>query len=291
MQSESAPMTAAVPGEDLVEAARLAREQAPRLCRPDGAGGSCAWHHGLWPTLRLLGLVTEPALHGEFLRNALAAVTGQAPRILLSGAADHALLAQVFAAFAGRKPRITVLDLCETPLMLNRWYAHRMAAGIHTQSSDILDFDAPQAFDVICTHAFLGNFDAARRAALAAKWHALLAPGGRVVTVNRLRPGLVPRWISFSPEQVGAYCARVEAAARSRELRVPDLGRAAEIYATKQTIFPIGSADEVKALFEAAGFNVEHLSVASIAAEARQPVNAPTVPGGDSYARLIAVKR
>ncbi|MGD9953591.1 MAG: trans-aconitate 2-methyltransferase [Burkholderiales bacterium] len=284
-------MTTAVPGEDLAEAARLAREQAPRLCRSDDAGGSCAWHHGLWPTLRLLGLVTEPALHGEFLRGALASVPGQTPRILLSGAADHALLAQVLAAFPGRTPRITVLDLCETPLMLNRWYAHRAGAEIRTQRSDILDFDAPPAFEVICTHAFLGNFDVPRRAALASKWHALLAPGGRVVTVNRLRPGRVPRWIAFSPEQVRAYCARVEAAARSRGLRLPDLGRAAEVYATKQAIFPIGSTAEVKALFEGAGFTIETLSVASIAAEAHQPVNAPTVPGGDDYALLIAAKR
>ena len=154
--------------EALEEAARLARDEAPSLCRADAAGGTCAWHHGLWPTLRLLGLVTEPALHGEFLRGALAAVAGKAPRVLLSGAADHALLAQVLAAFASRTLRITVLDICETPLLLNRWYAGRAGVAIETCRSDILDYAAPRAFDAICTHAFLGNFDAARARAFAA---------------------------------------------------------------------------------------------------------------------------
>ena len=74
-------MSAVAPDEALEEAARLAREQAPALCRRDAATGtSCDWHHGLWPTLRLLGLATAPALHGEFLRTALAGVAGIAAR-------------------------------------------------------------------------------------------------------------------------------------------------------------------------------------------------------------------
>jgi SAM-dependent methyltransferase len=278
--------------EDLEEAAALARAQAPQLCRRDaGTGHSCAWNHGLWPTLRLLGLVTEPALHGEFLRTALGEVAGDAPRVLLSGAADHALLAQVLAAFAGRTPRITVLDICETPLMLNRWYAERAGIAIDTHRSDILNFEVPQAFDAVCTHAFFGNFDQARRAALASKWHALLKPGGRAVTVNRLRPGREPRWVAFSVDQVWAYRARVEEAAKARKLQDPNLARAAEVYAGRQAIFPLGTVEEVRELFGSAGFDIAHLTVAPIAVAAQQLVNAPTVPGADLYAHLIAVRR
>jgi SAM-dependent methyltransferase len=285
-------MSAVASDDALDEAARLAREQAPALCRRDPATGySCAWNHGLWPTLRLLGLVTEPALHGEFLRTALGAVAGDAPRVLLSGAADHALLAQVLAAFAGRTPRITVLDICETPLELNRWYAGRTGIAIDTHRSDILAFETPRAFDAVCTHAFLGNFDADRRAALAAKWHSLLKPGGKAVTVNRLRPGREPQWVAFSVDQVWAYRTRVEEAAQARGLQVAGLGRAAETYAQRQAIFPLTSAEDLRSLFERAGFDIQHLTAAPMATAAQQPVNAPTVPGADLYAHLIAVRR
>ena len=285
-------MSAEALDEALDEAACLAREQAPALCRRDPATGhSCTWNHGLWPTLRLLGLVTEPALHGEFLRGALRAVSAEHPRVLLSGAADHALLAQVLAAYAGRAARITVLDICETPLMLNRWFAARAGIEIETRCADILDFEAPRTFDVICTHAFLGNFDVAQRSALAARWHALLAPGGKVVTVNRLRPGREPQWVAFSIDQIWSYRARVEEASQARGLQVPGLGRAAEAYAQRQAIFPLGSTEELRSLFERAGFDIEHLTAAPMALAAQQQVDAPTVPGADLYLHFSAVRR
>lgn len=271
--------------EALAEAARLARERAPALCR------ACDWHHGLWPTLRLLGLVTEPALHADFLREAFAGVPGERPRVLLSGAADHALLAQLLAALGARRPAVTVLDICATPLMLNRWFAERAGLEIATHCADILAYDSSGGFDAVCTHAFLGNFDAAARAALMRKWHALLRPGGRVITVNRLRPGQPAQWVAFSVDQIWAYRARVEAAAKARGLELPGLGRAAETYAGRQTIFPLGTATELRALVEEAGFATEHLSVAPLAAAAQQKVNAPTVPGSDDYVRLVAVRR
>lgn len=278
--------------EALEEAARLAREQAPALCRRDAATrASCDWHHGLWPTLRLLGLATAPALHGEFLRTALAGVAGERPRLLISGAADHALLAQALAAFGARTPDITVLDICDTPLLLNRWYAQRRGTNLATRRANILDCQDDTPFDAICTHAFLGNFDAAQRAALAARWHALLRPGGKVITVNRLRPGSDAQWIAFSVDQVWAYRARVEEAARARALQVPGLARAAEKYAARQAIFPLRSTTELRTLFERAGFGIEQLSIATIAPAARQEVDAPTVPGGNDYAQIIAVRR
>jgi SAM-dependent methyltransferase len=278
--------------EDLEQAAALARARAPELCRRDPAtGASCDWNHGLWPTLRLLGIVTEPSIHAEFLLPALASLAGARPRILLSGAADHALLGQVLAAFPDRTPEITVLDLCETPLMLNRWFAERAGTAIETRTSNILDFTDTRAYDGICTHAFLSYFDRAQRVALVAKWRALLRPGGKVITVNRLRPGSAPQWIAFSTDQVWAFRERVEEAAKARGLAVPRLGRAAEIYAGRQAIFPLASADELRALFEAGGFDVEALTLDAVAPAARLATSVPTVPSGERYARLIAVRR
>jgi SAM-dependent methyltransferase len=285
-------MSAGERDEELAQAARLAREQAPALCRKDPASGeSCAWHHGLWPTLRLLGLVTEPALHGEFLRRALGGIEGGHPSVLLSGASDHALLALTLSALGDRKARITAIDICDTPLMLERWYADRVRATVTTRRADILGYEDADPFDAICTHAFLSHFDATQRIALVKKWHALLRPGGKVITVNRLRPGREAAWLPFSVDQIWAYRARVVELARERSLEVPGLERAAEAYARRQAVFPMGSAGELRALFEQAGFAIEHISVASLAPSARQKVNAPAVPSTDDYAQLIAVRR
>ena len=284
-------MSGPPPGEDLAEAARLAREQAPALCyRAPGASESCAWHHGLWPTLRQLGVASEPALHGAFLRGALAAVPGNRPRVLLSGAADHALLALALAAFADRTPEITVLDVCETPLMLNRWYAARAGVDIATVRSDILEYRRAASFDAICTHAFLSHFDPSGRTALAAAWHAMLRPGGRVITVNRLRPGLEPQWVGFSIDQVWAYRARVEEAAKRTPVDYPGLARAVEKYAGRQSVFPIGSARELQALFENAGFAIEQLAVGPMDNAPQPGFSVPTMPGRDDYVRIVAVR-
>ncbi len=51
-------------------------------------------------------------------------------RILISGAADYALLARIvtMASRHNATPEITVLDRCETPLRLNSWYAKHVVA-------------------------------------------------------------------------------------------------------------------------------------------------------------------
>src|SRR5688572_27639449 len=107
--------------EPLAESAPLARKLAPSLCAVDPRTGErCDWQHGLWQTLRLLGLITTPVHHAEFFRGAFAGLEDGA-RILVSGTADYAMLAQVIAV--SREAKITVLDVCGTSVELNRWYA------------------------------------------------------------------------------------------------------------------------------------------------------------------------
>ena len=114
--------------EPLIESAPLAWRLAPQLCRKDPATGeNCAWYHGMWQVLRLMELASSAAQRVEFYRDAIqgSCAGTQTPRILISGAADYAMLAVVIAAFddRGATPAITVIDHCETPLHLSRWYA------------------------------------------------------------------------------------------------------------------------------------------------------------------------
>src|SRR5690606_40335193 len=105
----------------LAHCAALARELAPRLCG-DGTE-SCAWYHGFWPYMRLLDYGSSPELHKGFYLEGLAPLAaGGEPRILISGAADFAMLEVAREAFAGgrARPEFTVIDRCETPLALCR---------------------------------------------------------------------------------------------------------------------------------------------------------------------------
>src|SRR6185369_1501384 len=113
------------------------------------------------------------------------------------------------------RPEITIVDQCETPLMLNRWYAERAALAITTTRSNLLQYATSTPFDLICTHSLLSELPPARRPALLANWRTLLRPGGCVVTVNRLRPdgGSMP--IGFTPDQAAAFVAAVRAKAQT----------------------------------------------------------------------------
>ena len=111
--------------ETLELSARLAFELAPRLCRPAGDGTTCAWLHGFWPCLRIAGLAASPDRHAAFYGQAFSTL-GDTPRVLVSGAADHGMLACVLSALRGA--RVEVLDTCDTTLHLNRWYAGRRGA-------------------------------------------------------------------------------------------------------------------------------------------------------------------
>jgi SAM-dependent methyltransferase len=283
------------PDEPLRESAPLARRLAPQRCWLDPRTGErCDWQHGLWQTLRLLGLITTPVHHAEFFRRSFAALAPGA-RILVSGTADYAMLAQVLAG--ARSPRVTVLDVCATSVELNRWYAQRAGVAVDAVCSDVLAFTADARFDMICTHSFIGQFDPASRARLVRSWHEWLAPGGRLVTINRVRPGAGPpgQRVGFSAEQAKTFVATVLERARPRAaelgLDLAALEPHAARYAAHQGAWPVRSLEEIRALFEGAGFALEHLESALVPGEHGR-VSGPTTPGGAaSYAHILALRR
>lgn len=283
--------------EPLLESAPLAWQLAPQLCGMGPATHEdCSPMHGVWQYLRVLGLVGSMEHRAGFYLHALEAVTGAAgaPRVLICGTADYAMLVRVLAAFHGRRiePDITVLDLCETPLMLNRWYAERMSCRIDTARIDVMEFTPSTAFDAICTDAFLGRFPRERRPGLAAKLRELLRPGGKVITMNRLRPGSAGERICFSAEQARSLrTAALSAAVEMRELLKVDpeeLARRAETYANHHVTHAVSSAEEVRELFEHAGFEVDQLSAAAMPADNRHRLHGPSILRVGEYLGTVA---
>jgi SAM-dependent methyltransferase len=282
------------PLEPLEQSAPLARRLARQFCVRDPATGeSCAWIHGLWQYLRLMGLASAPDQHRDFYRAAFDTVaprSGFAPDILISGAADYAMLAQVLEAFRARglEPAVTVIDRCETPLALNRWFAERMNARVTTRRCEIQDMAGADAFDAICTHSLLSELSRPEREAVLEKWRELLRPGGRAILANRLRPSAVGTPVSFSEEQVRAYRDMVERKAVGFGADATAIAQDAERYARRRSAYPLRSLQEARELFESAGFALEKLAHVSLE---QGTETGPTAPQGAEYAHVIAVRR
>lgn len=280
--------------EPLELSAPLARELAPTLCRGDATTGvSCAWNHGFWQDLRLLGLVGTPAHDAEFFREAFAPVAARAsaPRVLITGTADYGMLSRVHEVF-GTHATVTVIDVCETPLALNRWYAERTGIAVATRRVDVLGYEEPQGYDVVCAHEFLGRFPRSRRPALVERWCELLNPRGIVVTVNRVRPSADPEHeLHFTVDQRRAFCDRVRVAAGMSRNRLgiglEEILSRAEDYASHYSVYPVASIEDCRTLFENAGFRVDHVSLALPSIVGGQ-ASVPSVRGSGDYVRIIA---
>ena len=293
--------TAAVndPHEPLELSAPLAWILATQLCCEDPAKReSCSWHHGFWQYLRLMGLAVTPADQADFYRRAVHSVTYDTgkPRILISGTTDYSMLAHVMAIYRAQRiePALVVLDICETSLFLNRWYAHRISADVECVRSDILDYTSDTPFDAVCTDSFLGQFSPDGRIRLLKKWWQLLRIGGRVVTVTRIRETADSAQIGFSPDQAQALRDSVARTCASKppwlQLDPAEIVRAADLYASKQRTWPVRSREEVQQLFESCGFSLDELSGASRASDTLCKPVGQASPGNGEQACVIATR-
>jgi hypothetical protein len=289
------PDSVAIPPEPLTLSAPLAHRLAGRYCRHvDHSGIGCRGYHGVWQYLRLLELVTTPRDHSSFYVPVLLdAIRSGRRRMLISGAVDYSMLAVVLAACAaaGVAADITIADVCETPIRLCHWYADHIGAAIATDVTDILEHKPRARYDLIITHSFLGAFAPDARARLVSAWYDWLAPGGEVVTVNRIRSG-VPQMVTFTDAEIGKFrdSVRHAAAAHASQLDIDaeTLDALVQGYLAQRAVYPIGSSAELGLLFEAAGFRIASLALEPLAA-AGLP-SGPTLRGGAEYAKILAVR-
>ena len=276
--------------EPLTLSAPLTRTLAASHCTP-----GCRDYHAMWQYFRALGLIDTIAADNDFLVEALRqlAATEKFPRVLISASADYGMLARVLTAgrLAGQTPAITVLDLCETPLAINRWYAHRHGVSIETVRSNLLDFSPPTSFDLICTHSFIGRLPPEVRRQALARWYALLRPGGVVVTTARVRHGASPVAIGFGEAEIQSFHDRALALATARcgelDILPATLAESARTYAAAKVTLPFGSLDEIRAYFSAAGFTPVTLATAGVSKKNDRP-SGPRAGWKTERVRIIA---
>jgi hypothetical protein len=280
--------------EPLLAGATVARALALERCRPVGPGvGDCAPYHGHVLDFRLLGLVSAPGRHGRFYRETLAAqARAGRRRVLIPGAVDFSMLAHVLAAYAeaGVTPEVMVTDRCPSPLALNAWHAGRAGIPVATATANAVDQPGDAAYDVIVSDGVLPMMDPADQRRAVWRWRDLLAPGGRAITLARIRPGSPAGPQRFTPESIAGFRAAVRREAERRrglhELEPAELEAAAERYAAAIAVWPTPSAEAFVAMFAAAGLRLE-------------AVDTPDMPGWGSgpgtvmpatYVRVVAVR-
>lgn len=266
------------------------RQLAARYC--DRNGVKCGWYHGEWVLLKSLDIVSTAAVHSRQLqalsRQALAALP-PSPRILLSGATDDALLRILAELEEARRAEVTALDICDTPLALMKEGVPAGSLKVVDVRADILQYENTRGFDLILTHAFMGNFTADERPDLVARWFALLRPGGRLVTIQRIRPTGTPPVIGFSDEEIRVFVqAALESAAGRGIEDLSRVERAATLFAQNKRTHVITSRAQFEQLFSAVGFELMDLQYSRL--PTRRRLSGPSVPSGGEYALLMAGK-
>jgi len=243
----------------------LALDWSGRHCvQAESEKAGCAWYHGSWQVLRLLGVFQSIRSDDDFFIPELERlIANGARRVLISGAADYALLARVATASGERLKdmRVTVIDLCGTPLRLNAWYANQLGIEIEVIKGDVLKYQPGPVFDLICTHSFLCFFEQSERQQLLQNWRSCLRPEGRVITAQRARTEDSLPVIAYSEDEITALADRAWRLAKQQfdTLGIdPQLARSvAEGYGRFHWTYLIRTSEEIRELFESQGFELE----------------------------------
>jgi SAM-dependent methyltransferase len=262
--------------EPMVTTAPIARELASILCKGDHVSPEdCSWYHSIWQYLRIFDMVSTPTWHSKFYIDTLSELSKKKEykRILISGTADYSMLAHVLWGYRNglQPPEVTVVDLCETPLFLCKWYAKLVNKHIQTAASDILNFKDSKPFDLIVTDAFLTRFSDKDRLRVVDCWYNLLRSGGKVITTVRIEPNLSGQLVIATPVQSDAFRRRAfrEAIRWQSFLNfaAEDIANLAQRYAERMTSFPIRSNKELRTIFIREKWGIEHMEIIEVPGE------------------------
>ncbi len=148
-------------GEDLARNLDVIAQVAPSLC------ADCNGHHIRYAASRLVLEKTpiniDRAEMVEYIRAHIAALADNGQDtidIVVAGAADTGILATCAHAAAALGPlaarvRYTVIDICETPLVLCEEFARWHGLRIVTRKMDLTSTDARFDADIIVLHSIL----------------------------------------------------------------------------------------------------------------------------------------
>jgi phospholipid N-methyltransferase len=272
----------------------ICRAIAEQYC--NRGGNDCRWYHGNWDLLKSLNIVSTSNVHAQDLSRLLKMAIGEKSRlrILMTGSTDESLLRIVhdLSRSLEVEAQFTALDICATPLEFMKIYAARNSIELEAIHLDILDFGPTTRFDIIVTHAFMGNFNDHDRQLLVNKWQELLCEDGKVVTIQRVRATDAPSLVKFSDDQATEFVAGALSAAKRNGLVSSKELAKVEVIATefseKFSTYAIRSKSSLHNLFSTAGLKVDCLEYHSLGQQDK--LSGPSVPSSGEYAHVVAGK-
>jgi len=238
--------------EPMISTAPVADFLSTVLCRGNHVSKEdCSWYHSIWQYLRVFNMVSTPTWHFDFYFAALKRLADRAAtRLLISGTADYSTLAHVLWSLRNATAHVTILDLCETPLFLCKWYAKSVSCQVETIAMDIFKYSPDVPFDCIITDAFLTRFSPNERNAVVRQWASLLnRENGMVITTTRLEQAAADGVVRATPTQADSFRHRAAREAKKWAEFIPmtpsEIGNRAQRYppvgAVIVPMFPVRS--------------------------------------------------
>ncbi|MGN6685142.1 MAG: methyltransferase domain-containing protein [Devosia sp.] len=157
---------------DIEAAAAVAAQHCREVCRD---------YHMTRPYFVASGVRMGPSRDSKIMRPLLQRFAPTGARVLIAGAADAGLASFVWESLSDRQPAITVIDQCETPLILTQRYAAGRAVEIATRPVDILRLEDMERYDLIVAHLVFSFIEPDHRPGALARLSRALAPGGSLV--------------------------------------------------------------------------------------------------------------
>lgn len=152
---------------------------------------NCEWYHGAWMYCRMAKIVvSEDYLGYEYETFFNRHIYDERIDVLICGMADYATVAHVLRripAILEKKVYITLLDICNSPLLLCKWYIEKVFPE-YSERLTILNADATciplpdESFDLITSYSFLTRMIYSEAEKVALEWKRLLKNNGEILT-------------------------------------------------------------------------------------------------------------
>jgi hypothetical protein len=260
---QSAPLTMEWVRTDCDEKPTGGMEEWAKEQLPDKVD-RCDWYHGTWQYLRLLNMVATPPWY-PFYMEALGKLLAGNPtaNVLISAAADWGMLAQLHdaAAQVGAQPKISLYDICQTPLTASRWYAKQHGFSLDCYCDNIITSNSipKNAYDLIVTDEFLTVLKDEYKPMITARWHELLKPGGSVVTTAMIGGPTTPNLRKNYAERAKARLRQNEWILESAKMSEIDLNKSFDVFANVHTRHMLTDLEQLEKLFS--GYDLSYTMV------------------------------
>jgi SAM-dependent methyltransferase len=186
--------------------------------------GDCREYHKAWPWLRKLGIISGANPVQAYCKRPEQTEFANAKSIMIAGCADEGLLESVSGALGPRvrEVKITVVDLCQTPLSRCNNAAKERGWDVSTVRSDLLALEVSGLFDLVVGHSILSFLAVDDRLAFFKNVAARLKPGGTMYLFQAVRDGEDGSEVRFDAAEGQLFKNRALSVFRQSELALEE---------------------------------------------------------------------